>query len=79
MTSDTGYFWFFNRSSLEVIAKMVSFCTGGAKNVGVYASGLTDVGVTLVVTDTLTGLVKTYSNALGNPFDLVRDGPFVCQ
>ncbi len=79
LTSDTGYFWFFNRSSLEVIAKMVSFCTGGAKNVGVYASGLTDVGVTLVVTDTLTGLVKTYSNALGNPFDLVRDGPFVCQ
>ena len=78
LTSDTGYFWFFDAKNVETVVKMVRFCGGGTNNVGVYAAGLTDIGVTLTVTDTRTGLVKTYSNALGHPFDLVRDGPFAC-
>ena len=40
--------------------------------------GLTDIGVTLTVTDTKTGFVKTYTNSVGKPFDLIRDGPFTC-
>lgn len=79
ITSDTGYFWFFGASNVEAVVKMVPFCTGGSSNIGVYAGGLTDLGVTLTVTDTRTGLVKTYSNALGHPFDLIRDGPFTCD
>jgi formylglycine-generating enzyme required for sulfatase activity len=64
---------------VEAVIKLVPFCTGGSNTVGVYAAGLTDVGVTLTVTDTQTGLVKTCTNALGHPFDLIRDGPFVCD
>jgi photosystem II stability/assembly factor-like uncharacterized protein len=79
LTSDTGYFWFFSQSNVEVVAKMVSFCGSGTNNVGIYTTGLTDIGVTLTVTDTKTGFVKAYTNTIGKPFDLIRDGPFVCQ
>ena len=79
LTSDTGYFWFFDSSSVEAVLKMVSFCGSGSDNVAVYAAGLTDVGVSLTVRDTKSGLVKTYSNTLGHPFDLIRDGPFSCN
>jgi sugar lactone lactonase YvrE len=78
LTSDTGYFWFFRASNVEAVVKMVSFCGSGTNNVGIYAGGLTDVEVTLTVTDTLKGLVKSYTNALGTPFRLIRDGPFAC-
>jgi PKD repeat protein len=79
LTPDTGYFWFFDSANVEVISKMVSFCGGGTNNIGIYTGGLTDIGVTLTVLDTRTGLVKTYTNAVGNPFQLIRDGPFTCQ
>jgi len=79
LSSDTGAFWFFNAANVEVVAKMVSFCGGGTNNVAIYAGGLTDVGVTTTVTDVQTGLTKTYTNALGELFQLVRDGPFACQ
>ena len=77
LTSDTGDFWFFTPSNVEAVVKMVSFC-GSGNNVGVYAGGLTDLQVTLTVTDVQTGLVKTYTNPLGTPFQLIRDGPFSC-
>jgi hypothetical protein len=78
LTSDTGYFWFFDQSNVEVVTKMVSFCGSGTNNVGVYAGGLTDIQVTLTVTDVKTSLVKTYTNPLGTPFQLIREGPFSC-
>ena len=78
LTSDTGTFWFFDANNVEVVAKMVSFCGGGSNNVAIYAGGLTDLEITLNVVDTTTGLTKTYTNQLGTPFQLVRDGPFPC-
>lgn len=78
-TSDSGYFWFFDAANVEVLAKVVSFCGSGTNNIGIYTTGLTDVGVTLTVTDTWTGLVKTYKNRIGTPFDLIRDGSFACH
>ena len=78
LTSDTGYFWFFNSANVEVVTKMVSFCGGGSNNVGIYAGGLTDISATITVRDTSTGLVKSYTNPLGQPFTLIRDGPFAC-
>jgi len=38
-----------------------------------YAGGLTDVQVTIVVTDTLTGKKKTYTNPLGRAFQPIQD------
>ena len=78
LTPDTGAFWFFNASNLEVMAKMVSFCGSGSNDVAVYAAGLTDLFVTLTVTDTRTGQARSYTNPLGIPFQMVRDGPFSC-
>ena len=78
LTSDTGSFWFFGSSNVETVVKMVSFCGGGSGNVAVYAGGLTDIQVTLTVTDVLTGQEKSYTNPLGTPFQLIRDGPFSC-
>ena len=58
---DTGYFWFFEASSVEVVVKVLDGCPLNAHS-WVFAGGLTNVGVTLTVTDTQTGAVKTYTN-----------------
>ncbi len=78
LTGDSGYFWFFAQSNVELVAKMVSFCSGSSGNYGLYASGLTDVEVTFKVTDTKTGFYKEYHNALGNRFCTIADGPYTC-
>ncbi|MCK6682196.1 MAG: hypothetical protein L6R30_07220 [Thermoanaerobaculia bacterium] len=78
LTPDTGYFWFFTPSNVEAVIKMVPFCENGRDVVAVYATGLTDLGVTFTVTDTATGQSKNYANPLGTPFKLIRDGPFTC-
>jgi sugar lactone lactonase YvrE len=78
LTGDTGYFWFFDGRNIEAVVKMVSFCGTSPGNVSVYAGGTTDLAVTLEVKDTVTGLTKSYTNPLGTPFRLVRDGPFSC-
>lgn len=78
LTSDTGYFWFFSPANVEVVAKIVSFCGAGSNNYSLYAGGLTDVEVTLTVTDTINGTTRSYTNPLGTPFTLIRDGPFSC-
>jgi hypothetical protein len=78
LTSDTGYFWFFSASNVEVVQKLVNSC-GTESNVNaVYANGLTDLGVEIEVTDTASGLTERYSNPLGSDFELIRDGPFSC-
>ncbi|KAA0256451.1 DUF1565 domain-containing protein [Acidobacteria bacterium ACD] len=77
LTNDTGYFWFFGRDNVEVVIKVLDFC-GVNQRWAVYASGLTDVEVGLAVTDTATGAAKSYTNALGTPFLLIRDAAFAC-
>ena len=77
LTSVTGTFWFFSSANVEVMVKMVSFCSNGGK-VAVYANGLTDLGVDLHVTDTLHGVTRTYSNVRGEGFALIKDDPFAC-
>jgi hypothetical protein len=37
------------------------------------AGGLTDVNVILTVTDTQTGVIKTYTNPQGTPFQPIQD------
>ena len=78
LTDLAGYFYFFSSSNPELLAKFVSFCNGSSGNWAIYASGLTDVEVTFMVTDTSNNTYKEYHNSLGNKFCTIGDGPFTC-
>ena len=72
ITPDTGTFWFFNQENVELLVKVLNGCTI-TDRWWVFAGGLTDVEVTLRVTDTQEGHVKTYFNAQKTPFAPVQD------
>lgn len=73
-TTDTGLFWFFTANNIEVIIKVVNACDfAGAPRYWVFAGGLTNVQVTLTVTDTQTGAVRPYTNAQGTAFAPIQD------
>lgn len=74
LTDDSGYFWFFGEDNIELMVKVLDACTlAGANKFWVFAGGLTDVEVTLKITDTQTGEVRTYVNPLGTPFQPIQD------
>ncbi|HSS48694.1 MAG TPA: hypothetical protein VLX28_07090, partial [Thermoanaerobaculia bacterium] len=72
LTADTGYFWFFGASNVEMIIKVLNACTFNQK-FWVYAGGLTDVETTIHVTDTMTGASRTYMNPQGTAFRPIQD------
>jgi hypothetical protein len=72
LSGDTGYFWFFSSSNVEAIVKVLDGC-GVNQHDWVFAGGLTNVKVTLTVTDTQTGEVKTYVNPQGTAFQPIQD------
>jgi hypothetical protein len=72
LTSDTGYFWFFADTNVEVVLKVLNACALNQRY-WVYAGGLTNVKVHLTVTDTQSGAVKTYDNPQGTAFRPVQD------
>jgi hypothetical protein len=78
--SDTsGYFWFFSPDNVELTVKVVDGCSFNSRR-WVFASGMTNVEVTMTVTDTVTGLTRTYTNPGGTPFQPIQDvGTFTCQ
>lgn len=73
LTDDTGYFWFFNNSNVEVFVKVLNACVAGINRFWVFAGGLTNVEVRLRVVDTKTGQLKAYTNPLGIAFRPVQD------
>jgi hypothetical protein len=72
ITADTGYFWFFNPENIEVVIKVLNACSVNGRY-WVFAGGLTNVEVTLSVTDTQTGENRTYTNPLGTAFHPLQD------
>ncbi|MDQ6892340.1 MAG: hypothetical protein M3167_06635 [Acidobacteriota bacterium] len=72
LTSDTAAVWFFSASNLEMMFKVVNGC-GFNSSYWVFAGGLTNVNVTVRVTDTQTGTVKTYVNPLNTAFLPIQD------
>lgn len=78
LTSDSGYFWFFSQTNVELVAKIVNFCSGSSGSYGLYVSGLTDVNVTFTVTDTKTNQTRPYTNPLGNRYCTVGDAWNAC-
>ncbi|HEY6323436.1 MAG TPA: beta-propeller fold lactonase family protein [Thermoanaerobaculia bacterium] len=72
LTSDTGYLWFFSSSNVEAIIKVLNGC-GLSSTYWVFAGGLTNVQVTITVTDTLTGFSHQYNNPANTTFEPVQD------
>ena len=64
LTADTGTFWFFSQANVELVLKVLD---GRALNgkFWVFFGALSDVAYTVTVTDTVTGMVRTYTNPLG--------------
>jgi len=73
LTADTGAFWFFNSENVEILVKVLDACSTPFDSFWVFAAGLTNVEVTLTITDTETGMVKTYDNPLDRAFQPVQD------
>ncbi|MEM8932447.1 MAG: hypothetical protein AAGE94_14795, partial [Acidobacteriota bacterium] len=73
ITDDTGYVWFFGPDNVEVVIKVLDACVAPFDRFWVFAAGLTDVEVTLTVTDVLTNMTKTYQNPLATPFQPILD------
>jgi len=79
LTSDSGYFWFFGATNIEIVVKVLNACAQNPARYWVFAGGLTNVHVVLTVTDSQTGVTKTYENALDTPFNPLQDtNAFVC-
>lgn len=72
LTGDTGFFWFFTPSNVEVVVKVLNGC-GRNNHYWFFAGGLTDVRTVLTVTDTQTGATKTYINPQKTAFKPVQD------
>lgn len=72
----SGLFYFFNPFNIEMLVKMLNGC-GLAPPLGprywVFYAATTNVEFTLRVTDTSTGVVKTYFNPLNRPAPPVQD------
>lgn len=74
LTDETGYFYFFNPENVELVVKVLNACNlDGFHKYWVFAAGLTNVEVTLTVTDTQTGAVRTYMNPQGQAFLPIQD------
>lgn len=64
LTSDTGYFWFFGASNIELVVKVLDARTLNGKH-WVFFGALSSVEYDLTVTDSVSGASKTYHNPLG--------------
>jgi streptogramin lyase len=59
LTSEAGYFTFFDPANVELIAKVLNGCSFNSR-FWLFASGLTDVHVVISVVDSATGVARNY-------------------
>jgi hypothetical protein len=71
-SDDSGEFWFFGADNTELVVKVLDGCAIN-ESYWVFAAGLTDVAVTIEVTDTSTGQLREYDNPLGTGFVPILD------
>ncbi len=72
LTTECGYFWFFQPNNVEAVVKVLDGC-GTNDRFWVFVTGLTNVEVDLVVTDTVSGFTRTYHNPQETPFQPILD------
>ncbi len=73
LTSNTGYFWFFDDTNVEVVTKVLPFCADPYNSIWVFAAGLTNVLVDITYLDTKTSTTVIKHNAQGTAFQPVQD------
>lgn len=71
-TDDSGLFWFFSPSNMELLIKVLDGC-GFNSHYWVFFAATTDQQFDIRVTDTQTGDYVEYTNPLKNPADAVTD------
>ena len=67
LTPDSGTFWFFDSSNVELTVKVLNGCALNARH-WVFSAGMTNVRVELTVRDTQAGVTKTYLNPLNRVY-----------
>ena len=72
LSDESATFWFFAPENLELDVKVLDGCALNG-HYWVFAAGLTDVGVTLSVTDTASGARVEYRNPRGTAYAPVQD------
>ena len=72
LTDQTGYFWFFDPANVELMVKVLDGCSI-SNAYWVFASGLTNVGVSLTVKDLQSGEQQVYTNLASVPFAPIQD------
>jgi hypothetical protein len=72
LSSDTAYLWFFSSTNAEAMLKVLDGC-GVDGHYWVFVGGLTNVAVTITVTDTASHAQKIYQNPAGTPFAPIQD------
>ena len=71
-TDDSGIFWFFNSSNMELLIKVLDGC-GINNKYWVFFAATTDQKFTVKVDDLQKGQQVEYTNPLKNPADAVTD------
>jgi len=73
-TDQGGFLWCFDPTNPELFVKVLNACQPSVGNTyWVFIAGLTNVGVSITVTDTQTGMHKTYTNPANTDFKPVLD------
>ncbi len=77
-TDQTGYFWFFDPTNLELVVKVLDGRPVNGK-FWVFYGALSDVEYTLTVTDVETGAERVYVNTPGNLCGKGDTGAFITR
>ncbi len=75
LTGDTGYYWFFSPTNIELVLKVVDGRAFNG-NFWVFYGALSDVQYDITIKDTVTGNVKTYHNPYHTTASVADVGAF---
>jgi plastocyanin len=71
---ESGLFYFFSATNIEMLIKALNACVDPFNSYWVYFAATTNVEFAVVVTDTQTGKTKPYYNPLNQAAQPVQDG-----
>lgn len=71
-SDDSAVFWFFDANNWELMVKVINGCAFNDR-FWVFSAATTNVEFNVRITDTVSGVVKSYPNALGESARAVTD------